>query len=94
MKKCYAEKRFFKWQEDEVAVSLRERSGSYGGGSEVLVLESNQNHATVKDTEVCPTLPASMGLGGGYVPMIVVADERERESVRSHDKGEWRCIHI
>lgn len=41
------------------------------GGSEVLVLESNQNHATVKDTEVCPTLSASMGLGGGYVPMIV-----------------------
>jgi len=41
------------------------------GGSEVLVLESNQNHARAEDTEVCPTLPASMGLGGGYVPMIV-----------------------
>lgn len=37
----------------------------------MLVLESNQNHATAKDTEVCTTLPASMGLGGGYVPMIV-----------------------
>ena len=36
-----------------------------------IVLESNQNHATVNDTEVCTTLPASMGLGGGYVPMIV-----------------------
>lgn len=35
-----------------------------GGGSEVLVLESNQNHATAQDTEICPTLPASMGLGG------------------------------
>lgn len=43
-----------------------------GGGSEVLVLESNQDHATINDTETCPTLPASMGLGGGYVPMIVV----------------------
>lgn len=38
----------------------------------MLVLESNQNHATAQDTEICPTLPASMGLGGGYVPMIVV----------------------
>lgn len=38
------------------------------GGSEVLVLESNQNHATIKDTEVCPTLPASMGLGGAISP--------------------------
>ena len=30
----------------------------------MLVIESNQNHATIKDTEVCPTLPASMGMGG------------------------------
>jgi len=35
-----------------------------GGGSEVFVLESNQNHARAEDTEICPTLPASMGLGG------------------------------
>ena len=62
---CYTEVRFFKWKRDEVSVSLRAASASYGGGSEVLVLKSNQNHATVKDTEVCPTLPASMGLGGG-----------------------------
>ena len=35
-----------------------------GGGSEVLVIESNQDHATISDTEICTTLPASMGLGG------------------------------
>ncbi len=38
----------------------------------MIVLESNQNNATIKDTEICPTLSASMGMGGGYVPMIVV----------------------
>ena len=38
----------------------------------MIVLQNNQNNATVGDVEVCPTLPASMGLGGGYVPMIVV----------------------
>lgn len=32
MAKTFAEKRFFKWQEDEIAVSLRNHSGSYGGG--------------------------------------------------------------
>lgn len=80
MKKTFAEKRFFKWQEDEVSVSLRNRSGSYGGGSEVLVLESNQNHAIAEDTEVCPTLPASMGMGGGYIPMIVVDDEESTDA--------------
>lgn len=41
------------------------------GGNVPIVLERNQNHATAKETEVCTTLPASMGLGGGYVPMIV-----------------------
>lgn len=35
-----------------------------------VVLESNQVHATVTQTGICPTLPASMGLGGRYVPMI------------------------
>ena len=35
-----------------------------------MVLESNQVHATVTQNGICPTLPASMGLGGGYVPMI------------------------
>ena len=38
----------------------------------MIVLESNQNHAKVEDTEICPILTASMGLGGGYIPMIVV----------------------
>lgn len=39
----------------------------------MILLESNQNHAQAKDTEVSPALPASMGLGGGYVPMVVDA---------------------
>ena len=37
----------------------------------MILLESNQNHATALETEICTTLPASMGMGGGYVPMIV-----------------------
>lgn len=37
----------------------------------MIVLESNQNHAIAEETEVSPTLPASMGMGGGYIPMIV-----------------------
>lgn len=35
-----------------------------------VVLESNQVHATASQTGICPTLPASMGLGGGYIPMV------------------------
>ena len=80
--KTYAEKRFFKWELDDVSVSLRAKSGSYGGGSEVLVLESNQNHAIAEDTEICPCLPAAMGNGGGYVPMIVEEKHELSESDR------------
>ena len=35
----YAEVRFFKWQRAETSVSLRAKSASYGGGSEVLVIQ-------------------------------------------------------
>ena len=33
-------------------------------------MESNQNHATVQTNGVSTALPAAMGEGGGYVPMI------------------------
>ena len=39
---------------------------------QIILLESNQNHATITSNGICTTLPASMGLGGGYVPMVVV----------------------
>lgn len=44
-----------------------------GGNNQPLVLESNQNNATITQDGVSTTLPASMGMGGGYVPMVVVS---------------------
>ena len=35
---------------------------------EPILLESNQNHATIRTDGVCTTLSASMGLGGGIYP--------------------------
>lgn len=35
-----------------------------------LILESNQEHARVRTDGLSPTLSASMGMGGGYVPMV------------------------
>lgn len=35
-----------------------------------LILESNQEHAQIRTDGVSPTLPASMGMGGEYVPMV------------------------
>lgn len=45
-----------------------------------IVLESNQNHATITDNGICPTLPASMGMGGGYIPMIVDVKDGAEDS--------------
>lgn len=69
--KTYTENHYGDYRPANQSNSLRACGATCGGGSEVLVLESNQNHARAMDTEICPTLPASMGLGGGYVPMIV-----------------------
>ena len=52
--KTYTEKRFFKWVEDEVAVSLRACSGSYGGGSEVFIV-SNESMPSVPMIGKAPT---------------------------------------
>ena len=47
---------------------------------EPILLESNQNHATIQTNGICTTLSASMGLGGGYIPMIVqIVEEAEDE---------------
>ena len=51
---------------DHVTGTLRAQMS----GHPPLVLESNQDHATVRKDGICPTLPAAMGMGDGYVPMV------------------------
>lgn len=35
-----------------------------------ILLESNQKHATIRTDGISTTLPAAMGMGGGYIPMV------------------------
>ena len=42
---------------------------------EPLLLESNQNNATVQ-VDKSTALPTSMGMGGGYVPMVCYGLDR------------------
>lgn len=37
---------------------------------EPILMATNQNDAEISQTGICNTLPASAGMGGGYVPMI------------------------
>lgn len=52
--KTYTEKRFYEWYEDEVAVTIRFQSGSYGGGSEVLVVYESENIQSDKSERSLP----------------------------------------
>ena len=56
----------------------------FESNAQPVVLESNQIHATVTQTGICPTLPASMGMGGGYVPMVT---ERKIFDARGNGDG-------
>ena len=46
--KTLTEKKFFEWHEDDKSVTLREKSGSYGGGSEVIVISEGNGFADGK----------------------------------------------
>lgn len=52
-----------------VAYNVQEESPA-----QPVVLESNQIHATVTQNGICPTLPASMGLGGGNTPLVAMPE--------------------
>lgn len=64
-----------KFREDDTFQTLSSRMGTGGGNvplvlQEPILLESNQNHATIQTNGISTSLPTSMGMGGGYVPMI------------------------
>lgn len=54
MMKTLTEKRFFHWVEDEISVTLRNRSGSYGG-SEVLVVVTKDDDSVGRNRDVFDT---------------------------------------
>ena len=57
---------------DQQAIIITDGGGEVlsNESKEPILLESNQNHATVQTNGVSTALPAAMGEGGGYVPMI------------------------
>lgn len=67
--KTYTEKRFFEWHEDDISVTLRNKGGSYGGGSEVFVVcienHPQDSRVNIREDGVCQALTSNMGTGGG-----------------------------
>ena len=56
--------------EEEKAPTLNCSNNAGVITEEPILLANNQNGAEVSQTGICNTLPASAGMGGGYVPMI------------------------
>lgn len=54
------EKRFGEYHEDDVSVTIRAKSGTYGGGSEVLVICSTPKPLEQSAPEITKALEANM----------------------------------
>lgn len=86
--------------ENGVAESLYAGETRYGGGEsyvlqnqEPVLLESSQEHATVQTNGVSTTLPASMGEGGGYVPMVCIEGNGSRDSHKGDGYSETETMY-
>ena len=73
---------------DNIVQTLNSRMGTGGGNvpmvmesKEPILLESNQNHATIQTDGISTALPASAGMGGGYVPMVTDKEKKEMNMV-------------
>lgn len=64
---CFTEKRFFYWVEDNTSVSLRAKSGSYGGGSETLITDGFEQTAW-DGSQTAPTLTGRNAGGSQRMP--------------------------
>lgn len=69
--KAYTEKRFFEWHEDDISVTLRNSSGSYGGGLKCLSLDL-YNHKITGDKTM--TLQAERG-DPHHIPCVLIIKE-------------------
>lgn len=71
--KTYAEKRFFEWHEDDVSVTLRNKSGSYGGGQKFSWYAVDFYSLTVTG-DVTMTLTAAR-MDDHHIPCVVIEDD-------------------
>ena len=46
-----------------------------------ILIGGEQKNQSIKTDGICTCLCSSMGMGGGYVPMIVLADKSKVESM-------------
>ena len=55
-----------------------------------ILIGGEQKHQSIKTDGICTCLCSSMGSGGGYVPMIVMTENREQRTENSTG-SEFSC---
>lgn len=53
----------------------------------LVLIGGAQKHQAVKTNGICTTLSASMGLGGGYIPIILEVDDMKIVCEKRLDEG-------
>ncbi len=53
---------------------------------------STQKNASVTDGTISPTLTASMGVGGGHVPMVKLTEVDEKHQIASTENGDFFTV--
>jgi len=64
---------------------------SIGNAIEPVILESNQNHAQVITNGISNSIPAAMGMGGGYTPMIAYGISAYESNAMKSDNPNSGC---
>lgn len=76
--------------------SLTLTGGGHNSGANQLIVEkcigSTQKNASVTDGTVTPTLTASMGVGGGHVPMVKLTEVDEKHQIASTENGDFFTV--
>ena len=89
---AYFESSLAQYREGDIGGTLKASGGVLGGGSETfLVQKVYENHAQdsrLKQVDVCPTVAAKWGTGGGNVP-LVQAFRKSRRAQSVEDYETW-----
>ena len=84
---AYAEGSFGAYREVSAAGPVRTAGGTYGGGSENLLLCYDMTHANdvIRSAPTAPTLLSRMGTGGNQIPLVI--SHPQGAAMRVYDDG-------
>ena len=89
---AYAEGSFGAYREVSAAGPVRTAGGTYGGGSENLLLCYDMTHANdvIRSAPTAPTLLSRMGTGGNQIPLVI--SHPQGAAMRVYDDGKTGAL--